>query len=158
VGEAFDEDILGQRSWHTDQVRWRWSGLVLLGVVCLGTGCSSSPRADGPTHEVGIGMGTISGIVVLERTPPIPIPNASLTMRSQAGATRTVKASSKGAFTLRVPTGTWAVMDVVPLVGSSYCAIPNMINVTRSQTSTVRIRMACASLSGGGSFVGHPSG
>jgi hypothetical protein len=102
VGEAFDEDILGQRSLQTDSVRWRWSGLVLLGVICLVTGCSSSLHADGSTHEVGNGTGTISGIVVLEGTPPIPIPNTSLTMRSQEGATRTVKASSKGAFTLRV--------------------------------------------------------
>jgi len=126
-------------------------------VICLATGCSLSLHSDSAAHGVGNGTGTISGIVVLEGTPPIPIPDASLTMRSQAGATRRVKASSKGTFALRVPTGTWAVTGISPLVGSSFCAIPDMISVARSQTSTVRIRMACASSSGGGSSVGNPS-
>jgi hypothetical protein len=154
VGEFPIRTSSARRTWQIDLVSWRWSGPVLLGVTCLASGCSLSIHADRKTDN---GTGTISGLVVLEGTPPIPMPDVLVTMHSQAGATRTVKASSRGAFNLRVATGTWAVIGATPLVGSSFCSVPTMIEVTRSQTSTVRIRMACVS-STGGAYVRNPGG
>jgi hypothetical protein len=104
------------------------------------------------TPPASSALGTISGKVFIAGTKPIGIPNATLTLRSRDGLTRTVKASSSGVFRVAVPSGEWIVGRLTPAVLDQLCVTPRIVDVVASHRTAIRVQVECGSEIGGGFF------
>jgi hypothetical protein len=108
------------------------------------------PLAQPSTPLAPSAVGTISGKVFIAGTPPLAIPDATITLRSQGGLTRTIKALSSGIFRVEVPPGKWIVARLAPAGFAQLCVTPTTIDVVASHSTTVQVQVACGRSTGGG--------
>jgi hypothetical protein len=118
----------------------RWLAGVLAGTALLAAGCSSSASSTGSTGSTGTVAGTYIRVGGPLRAPDVPLPGM-ISFRERSGPTISINADSTGRFTVRLPSGTYAVTAESSLIndGKASCSRPLTTRVQADQTVTITL-------------------